>query len=71
MLAQLRYLKKRHLLLSLFSAMEVHWTLATAQMIQDDSQLTFRRDQTSNRRRWKNEQKRLLQRKGKVWVYIK
>ena len=54
-----------------FFLVQMSWTESTSQMIQDDSQLTFRRDWTSNRRRWKNEQKSLLERKGKVWVYIK
>ena len=40
MLPQLRYFKKRDWVL-LFIAAQVHWTVATTQMIQDDSQETF------------------------------
>ena len=65
MLPQLRAFKKRDLVLSLFFAAKMHWTVAMSQMIQDDLQLTFDRDPTGNRQRWKNEQKRLLERKGK------
>ena len=71
MLPQLRSFKKRDWLLSLFFAAQVHWTVAMSQMIQDDSQLIFGWDPTGNWQRWKNEKRSFLERKGKVWVYIK
>ena len=55
MLPQLRSFKKRDWLLSLFFAVQVHWTVEMSQMIQDDSQLIFGPDLTGNRRKWKND----------------
>ena len=63
--------QNRDWLLAWFFAAQVHWTVAMSQMIQDDSQLTFCWDPTGNRRKWKNEKWSFLERKGKVWVYIK
>ena len=63
--------QNRDWLLALFFAAQVHWTVAMSQMIQDDSQLTFGWDPTGNWGRWKNEKRNFLERKGKVWVYMK
>ena len=52
-LLQLQSLKTVTEQLSLFFAAQVHWTVAMSQMIQDDSQLTFRRDPTGNWGKWK------------------
>ena len=49
--------------------MQVDWTVAISQMIQDDSQLILGRDLTSEDGKMKK--KIFLERKGKVWVYIK
>ena len=49
-LLQLRSLKTVTEQLSLFFAAQLHRTVAMSQMIQEDSQLTFRRDPTGN---WK------------------
>ena len=70
-LLQLLYLKTVTEQLSFFFAAQVHWTVAMSQMIQDDSQLTFGRDPTGNWRKWKNEERSFLERKHKVWLYIK
>ena len=58
-----------HWLLAWFFAAQVHWTVAMLQMIQDNSQLTFGRNPTSNQWRWKNDKRIFLETKGKVWVY--
>ena len=63
--------QNRDWLLAWFFAAQVHWSVAMSQMIQDDSQLIFGRHPTGNWRKWKNEQEHVLDRKDKVWVYIK